>query len=178
MPIAHREEVGVSQLEKVRIRQVGILVLLVGVVSCDAALCGKGELGHHVANFSYWGISCWLCLTRGGSGGRSLVLGFALGALTLAWQFRIFLEAITRFMLTEKITWLATYRLLPSVSTICRLSIVYFNPIPLALVVPGDWVKPLCCKWGTCEFCVLWGVFLPPSLFYTDPMSGVNLSMT
>ena len=50
MSVADGEKVTVTQVEHMRIGQVGILVDLIWIVSCDASLRCEGELGDNVVN--------------------------------------------------------------------------------------------------------------------------------
>ena len=50
MSVADGEKVTVTQVEHMRVGQVGILVDLIWIVSCDASLRCEGELGDNVVN--------------------------------------------------------------------------------------------------------------------------------
>jgi hypothetical protein len=63
VPVAHTEEMAMAQLEHMRVGQVGILVLLVGVVRRDSTLCCERKLGDRVLNF--FAFLCGSGLGRG-----------------------------------------------------------------------------------------------------------------
>ena len=48
--IAHREEMAVAQVQHVRVCQVGVLIDLVWIVCCDAALGRERELSDDVVD--------------------------------------------------------------------------------------------------------------------------------
>ena len=50
VPVADGEEMTVSQVEHVGVREIGVLIHLVGVVGCDASLGGERELGNDIVD--------------------------------------------------------------------------------------------------------------------------------
>ena len=60
--VADGEEMTVSQVEHVGVREIRVLIHFVGVVGCDASLGGERELGNDIVNVGTGSR----CLRRGG----------------------------------------------------------------------------------------------------------------
>ena len=98
VPVADREEMTVSQVQHVWVREIRVLIHFVGVVRRDASLGGERELGHDIVDVgagserllrgSYWilaigsSFACHRCLLF--LGGRRVVL--SVRHILQGWQ--------------------------------------------------------------------------------------------